>query len=126
MTKDYTASGYWTSILNASLCKFFILRALCEGPAHGYEIIRRVDTMTNGFCVPNEGTVYPVLREFEQCGCATCHQETVSGRVRKVYSVTRKGQEAYMAGRDIWQKGLCCVGQVIEDPEIPTGHLSDC
>ena len=66
MTICYDNQKYWNGILNASLCKLFILRAICDGPAHGYEIIRRVARLTDNFCVPTQGTIYPVLREFQQ------------------------------------------------------------
>ena len=111
---SYTSQTYWGSVLNASLCKFFILRAICDGPAHGYEIIRRVARLTEDFCVPTQGTIYPVLQEFLRCGCVTCQSQVVNGRTRKVYTVTAKGQEAYQAGREVWQKGLCCVNRVVE------------
>jgi len=113
MAVSYTSQTYWSSVLNSSLCKFFILRALCDGPAHGYEIIRRVDRLTDGFCVPTQGTIYPVLREFQECGCVTCRREVVNGRTRKVYAVTPKGTKAYQTGMEVWKKGLCCVQQVV-------------
>ncbi len=114
MAKNYTTRGYWNSILNASLCKFFILRALYDGPAHGYEIIRRVAKLTDEFCTPTQGTIYPVLREFQECGCVTCRREVVNGRTRKIYTLTPKGQDAYQTGQEVWQKGLCCVRQVVK------------
>lgn len=114
MVKNYTTQGYWNSILNASLCKFFILRAVCDGPAHGYEIINRVAKLTDNFCVPTQGTIYPVLREFQKCGCVTCHEEVFNGRTRKIYTITPKGKDAYQAGLETWQNGLCCVRQVIK------------
>jgi len=117
MTICYDNQKYWNGILNASLCKLFILRAICDGPAHGYEIIRRVARLTDNFCVPTQGTIYPVLREFQQCGCVTCRTELVNGRTRKVYSVTPKGKKAYQMGREVWQKGLCCVNRVIGEEE---------
>ena len=114
---DYTAEGYWDGMLNASLCKFFILSALTDGPAHGYEIIRRVDKITESFCIPTEGTIYPVLREFLDCGCATCSQVVINGRTRKVYELTTKGLGAYQAGVDVWKRGMCCVSSVIARKE---------
>ena len=114
MARDYTTHGYWNRILNGSLCKFFIMRALCDGPAHGYEIVRRVAGLTDGFCMPTQGTIYPVLEDFRKCGCVTCCQEVVDGRTRKVYTMTPKGQEAYQAGLEVWQKGLSCVKRAVE------------
>ncbi|HCA47577.1 MAG TPA: PadR family transcriptional regulator [Armatimonadetes bacterium] len=113
MGKDFTAAGYWNGLLNASLCKLFILRALREGPGHGYEIAQRVKRLTEGFCVPTDGTIYPALHEFEECGCITCRSEIVAGRTRKVYTLTEKGHEAYRAGKVVWQKGLGCMDCVV-------------
>lgn len=114
MAKDFTTNKYWSRILNASLCKFFILRALYDGPGHGYEIIRHVARLTDNFCVPTQGTIYPVLREFQECGCVICRQAVVNGRLRKVYYLTPKGRKAYQAGLKVWQKGLSCVQRVID------------
>jgi PadR family transcriptional regulator, regulatory protein PadR len=114
MTRNYAAHSYWAGILNASLCKFFILRALCDGPAHGYEIIRRVARISDEFCVPTEGTIYPALSEFQQCGCVTCHPEIVNGRTRKVYTLTPQGQDAYKAGEEVWHQGLSSVQRVVK------------
>ena len=117
MARNYTTKGYWSRILNASLCKFFILRALHEGPAYGYEIIRRVSRMTDNFCIPTQGTIYPALREFQECGCVTCCNEVVDGRTRKVYTMTPKGEKAYEAGVEVWKKGLCCVHSIVDEKE---------
>lgn len=117
MARNYTTHGYWNRILNGSLCKFLIMRALCDGPAHGYEVVRRVARLTDGFCVPTQGTIYPALEDFRRCGCATCHEEVVGGRTRKVYTLTPKGHEAYQTGLEIWQKGLCCIKHVVEQKE---------
>lgn len=110
---DYTAEGYWDGILNASFSKFFILKALTDGPAHGYEIIRRVEKLTEGLYTPTEGTIYPVMREFLDCACVSCSEEVVNGRTRKVYALTAKGHGAYRAGVDIWRRGIRCVEKVI-------------
>jgi len=103
---DYTCRAYWNAVLNASLCKFLILRAVCEQPMHGYGIIQRVAELTGNLCVPTQGTVYPVLREFEKCGCVRSRIEVVQGRERKVYAATRKGRKSLDAGMDVWRRGL--------------------
>ena len=109
MPRDYTAEDYWNGLLNASLCKLFILRALREGPGHGYEIVRRVDRLTKGFCVPTEGTIYPVLREFEEGGYVTAASEVVSGRERKVYTLTDKGRAAFKVAVEAWMDVTRCL-----------------
>ncbi len=101
---DYTDRMYWNGIIKMSLSKFFILSVLRQRPMHGYEIAREVECSTQGCCAPTEGTIYPVLREFEQGGYVTVHNETVSGRGRKVYTLTDKGREAFAVAVEAWME----------------------
>ncbi len=99
---DLTDRTYWTGTIKMSLSKLFILRALFEAPAHGYEIARRVADMTKGCCSPTEGTVYPVLRDFEIGGYVTRAEEVVGGRTRKIYTLTAKGRDALKTALIAW------------------------
>ena len=101
---DYTCQDYWTGTIKMSLSKFFILRVLHDAPMHGYEIARAVERTTNGCCSPKEGTIYPVLREFEEGGYVTCVSEYVGGRQRKTYTLTEKGREAFRVGVAAWME----------------------
>ncbi len=106
MSVEYTNRRYWNDVINMSLCKFFILRVLYAQPSYGYEIIRKVSSLTGGFCVPTEGAVYPVLREFERDGCVTSDRQVVGGRERKVYTLTPLGREAFEVGAEVWQGAI--------------------
>jgi DNA-binding PadR family transcriptional regulator len=85
-----------------ALSKFFVLQVLRSGPAHGYDIARAVERATSGCCSPSEGSLYPTLREFEEGGYVTSETEVVSGRERRVYTLTEKGREAFEIGLDAW------------------------
>jgi DNA-binding PadR family transcriptional regulator len=113
---DYTCRSYWNAVLNASLCKFLILRVVCEQPMHGYGIIARLAELTRNLCVPTQGTVYPVLREFEKCGCVRSRIEVVHGRERKVYTATSRGQAASRAGMDVWRRAIDHLQVVVGQP----------
>ncbi|MBU0714447.1 MAG: PadR family transcriptional regulator [Verrucomicrobia bacterium] len=115
MSKQYESRDYWRGMLNASVCKLLILRAVCERPGHGYEIIRRVAALTHDACAPTEGTVYPVLREFEVCGCLSVHDDTVRGRTRHVYCATPQGRAALRAGLAVWRHGLAKMSHSLAD-----------
>ena len=99
---DYTSRSYWAGTIKMSLSKFFILRALHHRPAHGYDIARAVEAISNGCCSPTEGTIYPVLKEFEEGGYVTSEASIVQGRQRKTYTLTAKGREAFKVGLDAW------------------------
>ncbi|PWC38778.1 PadR family transcriptional regulator [Azospirillum sp. TSO22-1] len=87
-----------------SLSKFFILSVLHQNPMHGYDVARAVERTTNGCCSPTEGTIYPALREFEEGGYVTSEAEIVSGRERKVYTLTDKGREAFKVAVEAWME----------------------
>ena len=111
--RQFTSDGYWTAMLRGGLSKVFLLQAMREGPGHGYELARRVEIVSRGFCMPTQGTIYPALREFERDGCASSHAETVRGRRRKVYALTRKGRQALRAALAAWQEGQAVIRRAL-------------
>ncbi|RFA25548.1 PadR family transcriptional regulator [Alkalilimnicola ehrlichii] len=92
-----------------SLSKFFVLSVLHRKPMHGYEVVKAVETTTKGCCSPSEGTVYPVLNEFEAGGYLVSSMEVVQGRERKVYAVTDKGRHAFQIAVDAWLEATDCI-----------------
>ncbi len=101
---DYTSKEYWNGIIKMSLTKFFILRVLYVCPMHGYEIARTVANVTKGCCTPTEGTIYPILKEFEQGEYLYGVEETVGKRKRRVYHITTKGKEAFGTAVAAWEE----------------------
>ncbi|MDJ0388076.1 PadR family transcriptional regulator [Roseomonas sp. E05] len=99
---DFTDRSYWAGTIKMALSRFFVLQVLHDGPAHGYDIARAVERTTKGCCSPSEGALYPTLREFEQGGYVTSETEVVSGRERRVYTLTGKGREAFEIGLEAW------------------------
>lgn len=87
-----------------SLSRFFILRVLCCQSLHGYDIAKEVTALTEGCCAPTEGSLYPVLREFERVGLVTSRVDVTGKRERKVYTLTEKGYEAYQVATQAWGK----------------------
>jgi PadR family transcriptional regulator PadR len=106
---DYTDRAYWNGLIKMSLSKFFILCVLQTRPMHGYEIARTVERTTNGCCSPAEGTIYPVLREFEQGGYVTARTEVVHGRQRKIYEITDRGRAAFQVAVEAWMEATQCL-----------------
>lgn len=99
---DFASGEYWAGTIKMGLSKFFILRVLHDGPMHGYEVARAVDRTTRGCCSPTEGTIYPVLREFEAGGFLTATEEVVQGRQRRVYALTDAGRAAFRVALGAW------------------------
>ena len=106
---DYASREYWSGTIKMGLSKFFILRVLHEGPKHGYDVARTVERTTGGCCSPTEGTIYPVLREFESGGFVTATETVVQGRQRRVYALTEAGRAAFRVALDAWMEATAAL-----------------
>lgn len=106
---DYSDPSYWRGTIKMSLSKFFVLSVLHRQPMHGYEVVQAVERTTKGCCSPSEGTVYPVLNEFEAGGYLSSDTQVVQGRSRKVYALTDKGRHAFRVAVDAWLEATECI-----------------
>jgi len=118
---DLLDRAYWGGVIKMSLSKFFILCVLHYRPMHGYEIAKQVSRTTNGCCTPTEGTIYPVLKQFEEGGYVNVEETVVSGRTRKTYTLTETGRAAFAVAMDEWMAVTACLtacqGLVDRPPE---------
>jgi DNA-binding PadR family transcriptional regulator len=67
--------------------KYVILDLLKDKPAHGYEIIRALESRFHGFYTPSAGSVYPTLQLMEDLG----YIKALEQDGKKVYTVTEEG-----------------------------------
>jgi DNA-binding PadR family transcriptional regulator len=75
-----------------SYIEILILRRLRAGPAHGYELRKRVE-QTTGIVLHNN-SLYPALRRFEEAGAVTKTAQPQEGRPpRLVYTLTAVGHD---------------------------------
>jgi len=80
-----------------------ILAVVAAGPAHGYAVIEALKQRSGGVFDLPEGTVYPALHRLEADGLLASAWETASGRRRRVYKLTRRGQAALGERRGDWR-----------------------
>jgi DNA-binding PadR family transcriptional regulator len=74
-----------------------LLLSLIEAqPSHGYELIKALETRSNGFYSPSPGMVYPALTYLEELGYVTVQ---LQGN-RKRYELSEAGREYLAANRD--------------------------
>ncbi|MBD9420775.1 helix-turn-helix transcriptional regulator [Achromobacter sp. ACM04] len=57
-----------------------LLGLLEKNPSHGYELIKALGALSNGFYTPSPGMVYPALTYLEELGYATVEQEGAKKR----------------------------------------------
>jgi DNA-binding PadR family transcriptional regulator len=72
--------------------QLMLLALLADKPSHGYELIKALETRSNGFYTPSPGMIYPALTYLEELGFVSVTQE---GN-RKAYELTELGK-AYLA-----------------------------
>ena len=83
-----------------------ILKLLVDDdePLHGYEIIRRLESRSQGYFSFKEGLIYPTLHRMEQAGLLESRWLGMPGtRRRKVYTVTAKGHRRLQAELRQWE-----------------------
>jgi len=76
--------------------QLMLLSLLEEKPSHGYELIKALETRTNGFYKPSPGMVYPALTFLEEVGYATVDTE---GN-KKRYQLAEPGRAHLEANRE--------------------------
>jgi DNA-binding PadR family transcriptional regulator len=72
-----------------------LLAALLDGPAHGYELMRRLEGQAGGRRRPSPGSVYPLLQALEDEGLV--HGRDSDGR--RVCELTERGRAQADAGQ---------------------------
>jgi DNA-binding PadR family transcriptional regulator len=74
------------------LLPLFVLVLLREGPLHGIDVMRSVETMTGGTWKPSPGSVYPLLRRLEQGGLIKGSWQRSRAAPKRVYRLTPRGR----------------------------------
>ena len=101
---DYTQEEYWRKLINQSLIRFYILRALKDQDLHGYLLIQEIKKISNDFCNPSESTLYPALNQLLKAGLL--QQSNPGEKSRKTYRLTPKGKEAFKVAAKVWNMVL--------------------
>lgn len=87
-------SGYSRELLKGT-ADTLVLSTLSEGEKYGYQIVKEIDSRSNGFFRFKEGTVYPILHRLEKQGLLLARWETMpNGTERRYYSLTIAGHAA--------------------------------
>ena len=82
-----------------------ILKAVSLGPLHGYGVLLRIEQITQGALLVEQGALYPALYRLE-------HQGLIAGewgvsdnnRRAKFYSLTPAGRRALRDQTDSWNR----------------------
>ena len=94
-----------------------VLSVLEHGPAHGLEVIRRLELAGCGALKLKEGTLYPALYRMEESRLLKAEWEDTPERQRgprrRIYRLTPKGKRQLAAGRKEWQEFVTVIGGIL-------------
>lgn len=81
---------------------------LCEGDAHGYQLVQSIRERSGGLLTVQEGSLYPVLYRLTDEGCISAHEtfaKTKTGRTRMRinYHIEPRGVERLNALREEYE-----------------------
>jgi DNA-binding PadR family transcriptional regulator len=80
-----------------------VLAILSEGESYGYAIIQRVGELSGGELAWTDGMVYPLLHRLERREMVEAVWGlSETGRRRKYYRITQKGEEHLARQRRQW------------------------
>lgn len=80
-----------------------ILRLLADKPMYGYQIVKELQSRSEGYFELEQGTLYPALHRLENDGLVSSRWEIIAdGPSRKYYHITDKGRAALEKSAQQW------------------------
>jgi len=106
-----------TQLLRGAL-DMCLLALLAKQPAHGYELVRRVEAA--GIDAVGYGTIYPLLTRMRRLGLVADEmQASPSGPPRKVYAPTAAGRQRLRAWHQQWTDFTGVVDTILAGTDLP-------
>ncbi len=98
-----------------------ILSCLVTGPAHGYELSKRIRTLSAEVLSVAEGKLYPALHGLEQAGDVSAEWVPQGTKPpRKVYELTGQGRTTLTRKQSEWRTFSQSIEAVLQ-PEQGAG-----
>ena len=89
-----------------------LLAIIAAEPKHGYAVIESLKTRSQGRLELPEGTIYPALHRLERNGLLASEWSD-TGRRRRVYRLTDKGERELGVRRQRWREFAATVEAVL-------------
>jgi PadR family transcriptional regulator PadR len=99
--------------------ELLILKAVSLGEHHGYGVLLRIEQITGGALVIEQGALYPALYRLEHNGLLDA-QWGVSDNNRKAkfYSLTAAGRKRLKAETDRWNLAALAMSTALKVREV--------
>ena len=102
------------SLLKGALSTLILKLLADNGQMYGYEIIQKIKEVSADQMKITEGALYPALHKLEEKGLLKSELRPVSGRTRKYYALSPKGEKATESKLDQLQEFLSSIQMIIQ------------
>ena len=91
-----------------------ILKAVSLGPLHGYGVLLRIEQITRGALLVEQGALYPALYRLEHQGLLDAEWGTSeNNRKARFYSISKAGQKQLIEETEDWQRVSDTIGRLL-------------
>jgi PadR family transcriptional regulator, regulatory protein PadR len=92
-----------------------ILKTLALEPMHGWGITQRIQQISGGALVVNQGSLYPALLRLEQRGWIDSEWGvSENNRQAKYYKLTRSGRKQLEEETENWRRLSTAIEQILQ------------
>jgi PadR family transcriptional regulator len=103
-----------TDILPGTL-DLLILKAVSLGSLHGYGVLQRIQQISGGAFLVEQGALYPALHRLEERGMlASEWGVSENNRRAKYYRLTRKGEKQLREETESWNRLTSAIATVLK------------
>jgi len=96
-----------------------LLCLIFRQPMYGYQILKELETKSEGYFKFKEGTLYPALHRLERTGLILGQWQMLpNGRHRRYYHITDKGYQMLVDKRNQWQDFFTAMNLIIQPVRI--------
>lgn len=101
-------------LLQGTLDLMVLQTLAAMGSMHGYGIARRIEQVSGGAVLLNQGTIYAALVRLQQRGWISAAWGTsANNRKAKFYSLTKRGRRQLFEDAAYWQRLSSVMGRVL-------------
>ena len=91
-----------------------ILKAVSLAPEHGYGVLLRIEQITGGALLVEQGALYPALARLEHQGLLDAEWGTSDNNRRaKYYRLTAAGKAQLSREQDRWSQLVHAIGRIM-------------
>lgn len=105
-------------LLQGTLALMVLQTLAAMGKQHGYGIARRIEQVSGGEVLLNQGTIYAALVRLQQRGWITAEWGiSDNNRKAKFYSITARGRKQLAENAAYWQRLSGVMGRLLSMSE---------